>query len=71
MRLSGRKLEVLVTIDTNTYQITIDSVSKVVTIQGNASTTLADIKQVIFDALAVDGFKPSKVIHKKVKAFRF
>jgi hypothetical protein len=71
MKLHGRKKEVIVTIDINTYVLLIDSANKVVKIQYTEQTTLRELRDKIDHLINELGFVPVKIVSKKVKQFKF
>jgi len=71
MKLHGRKKEVIVTIDINTYVLLIDSANKVVKIHYTEQTPLRELSDKIDHLINELGFVPVKIVSKKVKQFKF
>lgn len=71
MQLNGNKKQVNITLNTESYILTVDSANKVVNMQYNGNTTLAQIKVDINTVVESYGFEPIAITHKKVKDFKF
>jgi len=71
MKLHGREKEVIITIDANSYLLTVDSANKVLVIQYTGQTTLKDIRSDVDKFINELGFEPTNIVHRKVKTFKF
>ena len=71
MNLTGRKNEVIVTLQKDTYLLTVDNAHKVLHIQYNDKTTLSQVKKDIDSLIDQLGYIPTRITHKKVKQFKF
>jgi len=71
MNLSGRKDEVIITVNKDTYLLTVDNAHKVLHIQYNSNTTLHQVRQDIDKLIDQLGYTPTRITHKKVKQFKF
>jgi hypothetical protein len=73
MNLNGNKSNVNVTLQLklNGCLLIVDNAHKVLTIEYNDSTTLHKVKQDINNLVDQLGYTPVRIIHKKVKNFKF
>jgi hypothetical protein len=73
MNLNGNKENVNVTLQLqiNGCLLTVDNAHKVLHVQYNDSTTLHQVKKDIDRLVEQLGYKPTKIVHTKVKQFKF